>query len=127
MTFPLLRQNNQYQLRAHRERRPRPQREESRGEWRSRSDGGRELILIETVLLYTDHQTQRSRSNETQWDDELNDTIYSYRGRINCHQGGRTTRCKVKTCSLTVPTTALGPIFILATNDKCLVRHFLII
>lgn len=42
MTFPLLRQNNQHQLRAHIERRPRPQREESRGVWRSRSDGGRE-------------------------------------------------------------------------------------
>ncbi len=42
VTFPLLRQNNQHQLGAHIERQPRPQREESRGVLRSRSDGGRE-------------------------------------------------------------------------------------
>lgn len=43
VTFPLLRRNNQHQLRAHIKRQPRPQREESRGVWRSEQVGwGRE-------------------------------------------------------------------------------------
>lgn len=53
MTFSLLRQKNQHRLRAHIKRQPRPQGEESRGEWRSRSDGGGSHSDLDFSPLYS--------------------------------------------------------------------------
>lgn len=55
MTFPLLRQN-QHQLREHTKRQPRPQREESRGVWRSRSDGGGSHPDLDSAPLRIRHK-----------------------------------------------------------------------
>lgn len=60
MTFPLLRQNNQQQLRARIKRQPHPQREESRGEWWSRSDGGGSHPDVDSAPLYSSDTKEHS-------------------------------------------------------------------
>lgn len=56
MTFPLLRQNNEHQLREHIKRQPHPQQEESRGVWRSRPDRGGNYPDLETAPLLIRHK-----------------------------------------------------------------------
>lgn len=83
MTFLLLRQNNQHQFRARIKRQPHPQREERRGEWWSRSDGGGSHPDVDSAPLHT-YQTQRNTANETQRN-RLNDTIYILKRTFTQH------------------------------------------
>lgn len=66
MTFPPLRQNDVHQLNEHIKRQPHPQREESRGVWRSMPEGGGNYPDQESATLLIRHEgIGRMRNNAT--------------------------------------------------------------